>query len=201
MMAVSLYLASASHRRRAILEQMGITHSVLPQYINEQRKPNEAPDDFVCRLAITKAETARASLKKDDLGACLGSDTTVVCKGEIFEKPVDEADALRILMALSGQTHQVMTAVALATQETTFVIQSVSEVTFRELSEAEIRAYWSSGEPADKAGAYGIQGLGAIFVSKIKGSYSGIMGLPVMETLCLLEEVGITPITILSQQA
>jgi septum formation protein len=200
-MAVTLYLASASPRRRAILEQLGITHSVLPQDIDEERLPGEAPDDFVCRLAIAKAEAALASLKENQEVACLGSDTTVVCNGEIFEKPVDEADALRILTALSGQTHQVMTAVALATRGITQFRQSVSEVTFRELSEAEIRAYWSSGEPADKAGAYGIQGLGAVFVSEIKGSYSGIMGLPIMETLWLLKEVGITSISILGQQA
>ena len=200
-MAVTLYLASSSPRRRAILEQLGITHSVLPQDIDEQRLPGEAPGDFVCRLAIAKAEAALASLKENEEVACLGSDTTVVCNGEIFEKPVDEADALRILTALSGQTHQVMTAVALATRETTQFRQSVSEVTFRELSEAEIRTYWSSGEPADKAGAYGIQGLGAVFVREIKGSYSSIMGLPVMETLLLLKEVGITTINILSQKA
>ena len=200
-MAVPLYLASASPRRRAILEQLGITHSVLPQDIDEQRLPGEAPDDFVCRLAIAKAEAALASLKENEEGACLGSDTTVVCGGEIFEKPVDEADALRILTALSGQTHQVMTAVALATRKTTHIRQSMSEVTFRELDEAEIRAYWSTGEPADKAGAYGIQGLGAVFVSEIKGSYSSIMGLPVIETLLLLKEIGITTINILSQKA
>ena len=200
-MAVTLYLASASPRRRAILEQLGITHSVLPQDIDEERLPGEAPDDFVCRLAIAKAEAALASLNENAEGACLGSDTTVVCNGEIFEKPVDEADAMRILTALSGKTHQVITAVALATNESTHIRQSVSQVTFRELSEAEISTYWTSGEPADKAGAYGIQGLGAVFVSEIKGSYSSIMGLPVMETLLLLKEVGITTINILSHKA
>jgi len=197
MKAVTLYLASASPRRREILNQLGIPHEVLAQDIDESKYPAETPDEFVCRLAKAKAESALASLPKSANAACLGSDTTVVCENEIFEKPEDEDDALRILSKLSGRTHQVLTAVALATRNTTDVLLSISQVTFRELTDAEIRAYWSSGEPADKAGAYGIQGLGALFVEAMEGSYSGIMGLPVMETTRLLEKVNLTPELIL----
>lgn len=192
MTAVTLYLASASPRRREILNQLGIPHKVLAQDIDESKIPQESPDEYVCRLAKAKAESALASLSDPAQAACLGSDTTVVCDNEIFEKPMDATDALRILSKLSGRTHQVLTAVALATSNTTEVLLSVSQVTFRELTETEIMAYWSSGEPADKAGAYGIQGLGALFVKAIEGSYSGIMGLPIMETTRLLEKVNIT---------
>lgn len=200
MAAVSLYLASASPRRRDILRQLGIAHQVLPQAVDETRLPGEAPAAYVERLARSKAEAALAGLVDRQGAAVLGSDTTVVCDGEIFEKPADAADARRILKALSGRTHNVLTAVALATAAGTEVLLSVSDVTFRTLSDAEINAYWASGEPADKAGAYGIQGLGALFVKEIKGSYSGIMGLPVMETATLLAGVGLSAEKILEAQ-
>lgn len=199
MTEVTLILASASPRRREILDQLGIPYKVMPQDIDEARLDNEAPADFVCRLARGKAESALANAGGENT-ACLGSDTTVVCGNEIFEKPADEDDAVRILSVLAGKTHQVLTAVALATREYTQVLLSESSVSFRALSENEIRAYWSSGEPADKAGAYGIQGLGAVLVEKMEGSYSGIMGLPVRETTMLLEKVGITAEAILGRQ-
>lgn len=192
MTAVTLFLASASPRRRDILEQLGIRHGILPQDIDESRLPGEAPADYVLRLARAKAQAALAAEGGHEAVACLGSDTTVVCDGEMFEKPADETDARRMLTSLSGNTHQVLTAVALARAGTTQVLLSESRVTFRPLSEGEIRRYWLTGEPADKAGAYGIQGLGAMFVTDIQGSYSGIMGLPVAETVSLLADIGLT---------
>lgn len=199
MTAVSLYLASASPRRGEILKQLGINHQVLPQDVDERRKPGEMPDAYVRRLAADKAAAALSILEGREHVACLGSDTTVVCDGQIFEKPRDEADALRMLSTLSGSTHEVLTAVALATAHFSEVLLSRSEVTFRTLTEGEITSYWHTGEPADKAGAYGIQGLGALFISEIRGSYSGIMGLPVFETAALLEKIGITAEAILGK--
>lgn len=200
MTEVTLYLASASPRRSEILDQLGISHELLPQDIDESRIPEETPARYVNRLAVAKAEAALSSLENVHDVACLGSDTTVVCDGEIFEKPLDKEDARRILSTLSGKTHQVLTAVAMATAGSTEVLLSESEVTFRVLSDSEISNYWSTGEPADKAGAYGIQGFGAMFVKEIKGSYSGIMGLPVLETVSLLSTVGMTADKILGQK-
>ena len=191
MTEANLILASASPRRMEILDQLGIPYLARPQDIDESRQDSEDPSDYVCRLARVKAEAALAEAGEENT-ASLGSDTTVVCGDEIFEKPADEEDAVRILSALSGKTHQVLTAVALATSEQTQVLLSESNVTFRPLSKNEIRAYWSSGEPSDKAGGYGIQGLGAVLVEKMEGSYSGIMGLPVRETVTLLEKTGLT---------
>jgi len=197
MTAVTLYLASASPRRREILDQLGLEYQLLPQDIDESRLAGESPGDYVCRLAIAKAEAALATVPTSGHCACLGSDTTVVCGNEIFEKPRDEADARRILQCLSGRSHDVLTAVALVSADHSDVRLSRSRVTFRALSEDEISAYWFTGEPADKAGAYGIQGLGAMFIKEIKGSYSSIMGLPVLETVELLSAVGITALEIL----
>ncbi len=192
MTAVTLYLASASPRRREILDQLGLVYQLLPQDIDESRLSGESPEDYVCRLAKAKAQAALSSLREAGQCVCLGSDTTVVCEGEIFEKPQDEADARRILKFLSGRTHEVLTAVALVSEENSEVRLSRSQVSFRPLLDAEITQYCLTGEPADKAGAYGIQGLGAMFIKEIKGSYSSIMGLPIQETVELLSAVGIT---------
>ena len=198
---VPLYLASASPRRKDLLDQLGLACTVLPQDIDESRLPSELPADYVMRLARQKAEAALQSVDTIVGACCLGSDTTVVCDNEIFEKPVDARDARRMLGALSGKTHQVLTAVALASTSGTEVFLSTSDVTFRSLTSAEIDAYWRTGEPADKAGAYGIQGLAAMFVTHISGSYSGIMGLPVAETIALLNGAGITTLDILELHA
>ena len=197
MTAVTLYLASASPRRREILDQLGLAYQLLPQDIDESRLSGESPEDYVCRLARAKAQAALSSLPQAGQCACLGSDTTVVLADEIFEKPRDEADARRILQCLSGRTHEVLTAVALVTAQNSQVRLSRSQVSFRPLLDAEITQYWLTGEPADKAGSYGVQGLGAMFISEIKGSYSSIMGLPVQETVELLSLVGITAQVIL----
>lgn len=199
MTAFTVYLASASPRRKAILDQLGIGCEILPQHIDETRLPGENPGSWVCRLAENKAEKALGSVPSTSDAVILGADTTVVLGEEVFEKPADRQDAHRILSALSGRTHHVLTAVALAAAGNTQVLLSDSQVTFRTMSEREISCYWDTGEPADKAGAYGIQGLGALFIREIKGSYSGIMGLPVMETATLLATVGITSEKILER--
>jgi len=198
---LTLYLASASPRRRELLEKLGLDFTVLPQDIDESPLANEPAEAYVMRLASSKAEAALASLSQPGQAVCLGSDTTVVCDDMIFEKPADQADARRILGILSGRSHQVHTAVAVATADGIRVVVSTSTVTFRDISEVEMDAYWSTGEPQDKAGAYAVQGLGAMFVTHISGSYSGIMGLPVFETVSLLTGAGLSPQQILEEYA
>jgi len=181
-----IYLASASPRRSALLAQIGVAHRVAPVAVDESVAGAEAPADYVRRLAALKADTLWERLPSDDRLPVLGSDTSVVVDRTILGKPTDEADCLRILQLLSGRTHQVYTAVAVRSAAGSDVRLSVSDVTFRDLTPAEMRAYWRTGEPADKAGGYAIQGRGAIFISHIAGSYSGIMGLPLFETAQLL---------------
>ena len=181
-----IYLASASPRRSALLAQIGVAHRVAPVAVDESVSAAETPKTYVTRLAALKADTLWDSLPSKQRLPVLGSDTSVVVDRSILGKPVDAADCLRMLQLLSGRTHQVHTAVALRSQAGSEVRLSVSDVTFRELSTTEMRAYWQSGEPADKAGGYAIQGRGAIFIRHISGSYSGIMGLPLFETAELL---------------
>lgn len=181
-----IYLASASPRRSALLAQIGLAHRVAPVSIDEAVAGDEPPEDYVTRLAALKADTLWDSLPPEQRLPVLGSDTSVVVDRTILGKPADEADCLRILQLLSDRTHQVYTAVALRSAAGRDVRLSVSDVTFRKLTTAEMHAYWRSGEPADKAGGYAIQGRGAIFVRHIAGSYSGIMGLPLFETAELL---------------
>jgi septum formation protein len=181
-----IYLASASPRRSALLTQIGVPHRVAPVAVDESVAEAEQPADYVSRLAALKADTLWDSLQADARLPVLGSDTSVVVDQTILGKPTDEADCLRILQLLSGRTHQVYTAVAVRSATGSDVRLSVSDVTFRDLTPAEMRAYWRTGEPADKAGGYAIQGRGAIFIRHISGSYSGIMGLPLFETAQLL---------------
>ncbi|MDH5621243.1 MAG: Maf family nucleotide pyrophosphatase [Gammaproteobacteria bacterium] len=180
-----LYLASTSPRRREILQTLGIDFDVVPGATDESRMEGEAPSAMVLRLAIAKAEGAPAS------GFVLGADTVVVLDDRVLGKPGDANEAIDMLLALSGRTHTVYTGVALKTPERTLTALSATEVQFREIGRDEALAYWQSGEPRDKAGAYGIQGLGGAFVAAIHGSYSGVMGLPVFETIQLLKAVGI----------
>jgi len=184
-----IVLASRSPRRSQLLAQIGIPHEVLAVDFDEARLPGEAPRQFVERLARDKAQHARAACAGTT--PLLAADTIVVLDGEIFGKPRDEADALAMLRALSGRSHEVMTAVAVCAGGTVRSAVSVSRVHFRELGEAECRAYWATGEPADKAGAYAVQGLGAVFIERIEGSYSGVMGLPLFETARLLQGAGV----------
>ena len=194
---IALYLASQSPRRRELLTQVGFSFAVISADINEDTIPNESAEKYVARLAREKA-MAGFFLIKQQTKAVLGSDTAVVIDGEILGKPENDDDAKRMLNLLSGNTHQVMTAVALAvgndastTPELTEVI-SVSEVTFKKLSHDEIERYVHSGECTDKAGSYAIQGLGAVFITHLSGSYSGVMGLPIYETVVLLQKAGIS---------
>lgn len=192
-----LFLASQSPRRRELLTQVGISFDVLAVDIDETIQKNEIPEDYVTRLAKEKA-LAGWNTNKTKIKAVLGSDTAVVINNEILGKPKNNADAKRMLGLLSGKTHQVMTSVALAvaygnsTQPELISVTSVSNVTFKKLSSAEIQEYVYSGECDDKAGSYAIQGLAAAFITHLSGSYSGVMGLPLYETIELLNKAGIS---------
>lgn len=182
-------LASASPRRRELLEQIGLSFTVAPVDVDETPLPDERPDHYVERLARHKAEDGLA--RADDPNSLvIGSDTTVVCEDRIMGKPANEAEAAEMLRLLSGRTHKVMTAIALAGEYGCYARLVITEVRFREISDEEIKAYWKTGEPADKAGGYGIQGRGAVFVDGLWGSYSAVVGLPLQETAELFEEAG-----------
>ena len=183
-----LRLASASPRRRQLLDLIGVPHVVTPADIDETPRAGEGPGEYVTRLAREKSETIWR--RHDDLPV-LAADTTVVVDGEILGKPESEADAQYMLGKLSGREHGVHTGVALWAGGRQHLCLSATQVHFAPLSRAEIAAYWASGEPQGKAGAYAIQGLGAVFVTGISGSYTGVMGLPLFETACLLREAGI----------
>jgi septum formation protein len=185
-----ILLASASPRRSALLTQIGVQHQVRPVDIDERIQPGEVPAQYVRRLAIAKAETLWSRLMEQDRQPVLGSDTSVALANEILGKPADRADGLQMLKRLSARTHQVYTAVALRHAAGCETRLSVSEVTFRALSRTEMEAYWRSAEPVDKAGGYAIQGQAALFIERIAGSYSGIVGLPLFETAELLHMIG-----------
>ena len=178
-----LVLASGSPRRRQLLEMLGIPIEVRPPHIAEIRAPGESPRAYAERLAREKAAGVTGAL-------VLGADTTVVVEGEVLEKPTDALDALRMLGRLQGRTHEVITAVALKTAEGILDATDVTSVTFRPADDAFLRAYIATGEPMDKAGAYGIQGYGAALVERIDGDFFGVMGLPVRLVLDLLARAG-----------
>ena len=186
-----LYLASGSPRRRELLGQIGVPFTTLHTVIDETPLANEAAAAYVQRLACAKAQAGLASLAVPGTAVVLGADTSVVLDGRILGKPESRAEALSMLAALSGQTHEVLTAVALANSQRCEVRVVSSQVSFRPLSAAEIEAYWASGEPQDKAGSYAIQGLGAVFVADLHGSFSAVVGLPLCETAALLADFGI----------
>ena len=188
MTAAVLRLASASPRRRELLLQIGVPHVVSPADVDESPGADETPRDYVLRLARAKAQAAWNAAR--DLPV-LGADTTVVVDGAIFGKPRDREHAADMLRALSGRTHEVLTAVALATRAGVTAALSASQVRLRPTTAAERARYWDSGEPRDKAGGYAIQGLGAVFIEALSGSYSGVMGLPLFETAQLLEAAGV----------
>ncbi|CAH5482707.1 Maf-like protein YhdE [Enterobacter cloacae] len=180
----SLYLASGSPRRQELLTQLGVSFERIVTGIEEKRAEGESAQQYVSRLAREKAQAGVASVPRDL--PVLGADTIVILNGEVLEKPCDGDHAARMLRKMSGQTHQVMTAVALADRQHVLDCLVVTDVTFRVLTDDEIAAYIASGEPMDKAGAYGIQGLGGCFVRKINGSYHAVVGLPLVETYELL---------------
>jgi septum formation protein len=183
MTAEILTLASSSPRRRQLLEMLGIPVRVVPSNIPEVRRPVETPVDYVERLAREKALSVPGAL-------VLGADTTVVVRDEVLEKPLDTADALRMLKKLQGRTHQVVTSVALVADERIHQATDVTSVVFRRLDEEFLEAYVATGEPMDKAGAYGIQGYGAALIERIEGDFFSVMGLPVRLVLQLLERAG-----------
>lgn len=181
-------LASMSPRRRELLLQIGVSHKIIAAHVDESILPDELPHAYVARLARVKALAVR---ERGEALPVLAADTTVVLEGVLYAKPVDRVDGLAMLGALSGRTHEVLTAVALATERGVALRVSCSSVRFRNIERAEIEAYWDTGEPHDKAGGYAIQGYGAAFVAALSGSYSGVMGLPLFETVELLREAGI----------
>ena len=185
--APQLVLASASPRRAELLRQLGLVFTVAPCDIDESARDGEAVVDTVTRLALTKARSVAAMQALPVLGA----DTMVVVDGISLGKPQGRADALAMLARLSGRAHVVLTAVALVHGPRSEVRLSQSSVLFREISRAEAELYWRSSEPRDKAGSYGIQGIGGIFARRIEGSYSGIVGLPLAETEALLQAFGV----------
>lgn len=184
---LQLCLASTSPRRREILESLGHKFTVQKVDIDESPMSGESALELVLRLAAEKA----AAVDCGDAECVLAADTVVVLDGKVLGKPQHEAEALDMLMCLSGRRHTVLTGVAIKTVDATHVTHSSTDVQFREIDRDEAYRYWQSGEPCDKAGAYGIQGLGGLFVEAIHGSYSGVVGLPVFETAGLLKRVGI----------
>jgi septum formation protein len=192
-----VYLASQSPRRRQLLEQIGVQYELLLATSEEDAEslevvlPNEAPLTYVKRVTQLKLEAAVQRLKQRGLANApvLCADTTVALGRSILGKPENAADALRILKMLSGQTHRVLTAVALASGRKRVSAVSISQVTFAPMTLAEMKNYIATGEPMGKAGAYGVQGAAAAYISQIKGSYTGIMGLPLYETAQLLKQL------------
>jgi septum formation protein len=184
--APAIYLASASPRRSELLRQIDITHEVRPVAIDERPRPGEKPAPYALRLAAEKARALWEQLPVAERRPVLAADTTVALDDEILGKPVDREDAFRILGRLSGRVHAVHTAVAVMHAGGGDARISTSTVEFRELTPRELDWYWRTGEPADKAGAYGVQGHAAIFIRHLAGSYSGVMGLPLYETWELL---------------
>ncbi|MFA7095244.1 MAG: Maf family protein [Gammaproteobacteria bacterium] len=184
-----IYLASASPRRRELLEQIGISHRLLSVDLDERQHVGEAPEMYVLRVALEKARAGWRMLEPQARRPVLGADTAVVIDGEVLGKPRDRAHGLAMLARLSGCSHQVLTGVAVVGEGGRELSRlNVSTVTFRELSAAEREAYWATGEPVDKAGAYAVQGRAAVFISRLEGSYSGVMGLPLYETAELLRD-------------
>ena len=184
-MSSLIHLASTSPRRREILETLGIEFDVVPVETDESPLQGETPGEMVLRLAIAKVDAANCG------EFVLAADTIVVLGDRVLGKPRDADDGVEMLLALSGRAHVVMTGVALKTPTETRSVLSTTDVQFREIGRDEAYRYWQSGEPCDKAGAYGIQGLGGMFVKGIEGSYSGVMGLPVFETVELLKSAGL----------
>lgn len=185
-----LILASASPRRRELLSQAGLTFRVESADIDEAMQMGESASTYVQRLAVEKAEAVWARYKDvDDDGdpvTVLGADTTVVCQGEVLGKPVDQAEARRMLEQLSGRTHQVLTGIAVISRRATVSEVEVTQVFFDLISEQEMRTYLASGEPLDKAGGYGIQGYAARWIPRIEGCYFNVVGLPLARTMELL---------------
>ena len=184
---VAITLASASPRRREILATLGLEFSIAAPDVDETPLAGEAAEDMVVRLAVAKAEAVRTG--SPDI--VIAADTAVVVDGRVLGKPEDREDCLAMLDALSGRTHTVCTGVALHCRDVTHTAMSTTDVLFRDISRDEALAYWQSGEPRDKAGAYAIQGLGTFLVKRINGSYTNVVGLPVCEVIEFLITEGV----------
>ena len=189
-----LYLASRSPRRRELLSRLGRPFEVLAIEVDETPRPGERPEDYVARLARDKARVGRQGLPPGAPGWVLGSDTTVVLDGEILGQPRDRDHALAMLARLSGRVHEVITAVALVDETRILEAQVRSRVAMRPTTAEERAAYWASGEPKGKAGAYAIQGLGAALIDHLDGDWTAVMGLPLAATLGLLRRAGLTTV-------
>ena len=191
--AVQLYLASQSPRRRELLQQIGVRFRVLTPHVDEDPLPRETPESYVARIASSKAEVTweRVRARRMRPYPVLAADTAVILGRNILGKPATTAAAKDMLRALSGRSHQVLTTIAIAHENRMKLATAVSKVKFRRLSELEITRYVASGEPQDKAGSYAIQGLAASFITRLEGSYSGVMGLPLFETARLLKFFGV----------
>ncbi len=189
---VTVYLASASPRRRELLQQAGIRYQVIQPNIDEVVHPGESAEAFVLRMAREKAQAGQALVIKEGrpVAPVLGADTCIVLENEIIGKPVDREEGIRILTSLAGRSHEVLTGVALAEEGSIQQALSRSRVVFGPLSAKEIEDYWESGEPADKAGAYAIQGKAGAFIERIEGSYTGIVGLPLNEIVNMIRKTG-----------
>lgn len=181
----SLFLASTSPRRRELMQQLGLEFSTVRASIDETPQPHEDPADYVARLAKAKAMAGLEGVPPG-WGLVIAADTTVTCEGELLGKPGSEAEAIAMWQRLSGRTHEVLTGLVVASHERLELAVVSTLVSFRPIREEEMLAYWASGEPADKAGGYAIQGKGAVFVSHIEGSYSNVVGLPLAELGLLL---------------
>ena len=184
---IPIVLASSSPRRCELLQQIGLEFEVNSFEIDESPHLHEAPADYVVRLAIEKARAAIAQLPVDTI--VIAADTTVTIDGQILGKPVSQADAFAMWQRLSGRDHFVMTGVAVAKNQTVLHRRVTTEVHFAHVTQADMLAYWQTGEPIGKAGGYAIQGKGAAFIPKIHGSYSNVVGLPIFETMDLLREI------------
>jgi septum formation protein len=185
-----IYLASQSPRRRELLQQIGVDYETLTVAVEEQQRDDESSVEYVRRLSQDKAK-AGADIKNEY--PVLGADTIVVLNDRVLEKPQSEQEAIDMLLSLSGNTHQVMTAITLVLDQRSDTRVNITSVRFRAISETEAREYWATGEPKDKAGGYGIQGKAAVFVEEIQGSYSSVVGLPLFETANLLSSFQAAP--------
>jgi septum formation protein len=185
-----IYLASGSPRRRELLRQIGVPFRVIGAELDETARSGESAAAYVSRLAEAKAEMGWKA-GRDPTAPVLAADTAVVLDGEILGKPADMKAAIAMLLKLSGRAHEVLTGVALRTAAGVKLEVSRSSVSFRTVDPQEARAYWDTGEPRDKAGAYAIQGYAAVFIAALHGSYSGVMGLPLFETAELLRAAGV----------
>lgn len=189
--AIDFWLASGSPRRRELLDQLGYRFATLTSAVDESPRRGEGAAALARRLARAKAAAGWAAAPARRRRPALGADTVVVLGGELLGKPADRADGERMLAALAGKEHEVLTAVAVTDGGVMRVGLSCSRVRMRRIPRAEIRAYWETGEPRDKAGGYAVQGFAAAFITRIEGSYSGIMGLPLCETAALLARFGV----------